>query len=345
VPRGFFLKKKPPRASPVNESGFGRIGERDRGLDRLFATALLDLVLPKDHGAVGNCGVGRKAIETSQCGGDTGGGSGVNCAAAPVEVQRSLGRGGQILGGEAGQSNLAVGGEVCSGPMLTEELAHLGGLEFVEVALERIARLAFGGRGGEGARTVHLATKQTGVQAGDLDARRGDVHGGGCVLKGDGTEDERIGCDGSIELRPGGRSVGRGEAGDESGKHGSWHVSAEDGGLEGAGVQVAEVDGEAGQAGLERGAVEGQVQCSGSLHRAVGEDDRVPELLAGRQVERSLGDLHMVSQVVRAPVGVVQGDGAGQAIGGRGGDCGERAGRRAGNEGWACIRHPGPGGG
>ena len=72
------------------EGDLGRIGKRDRGLNRLSACAALDLILFEREVAAGDFSVGGPTVEASQFRGNEAGGCG-NASMLPLEVQRAFG--------------------------------------------------------------------------------------------------------------------------------------------------------------------------------------------------------------------------------------------------------------
>jgi hypothetical protein len=92
-------------------------------------------------------------------------------------------------------------------------------------------------------------------------------------------------------------------------------MGAEECGLEDSSVELAELELKSGRARLGSVTNGGQGEAGDSLHRTVGEDDRVPVEFARSQMERGLGDFYWVGEVIGLPGSVSQGYGSGEAVG------------------------------
>jgi len=129
-----------------------------------------------------------------------------------------------------------------------------------------------------------------------------------------------------------GRSSRGTKAADQRGEQSAPLLRAEERGLNHGGVERSELKLEARRTGLGSVAGRGQGKAGCSLHRPIGEDNRIPAKLTGGQVERSLGDFDGVDEVIGLPGGIAQGDGSGEAVGRGCGRSVAAAGERSPNE-------------
>ena len=81
----------------------------------------------------------------------------------PIEVERAFRRGSQILLGEAGEVDLAIGRKAATGPVLREQCADRRRVELLELNFEGISGLvAIAAQGVQRAGTMDVPAEQVG---------------------------------------------------------------------------------------------------------------------------------------------------------------------------------------
>ena len=159
-----------------------------------------------------------------------------------------------------------------------------------------------------------MAAQQAGIEAVELSAVAGDAHRGRGLAQRNRTENQRVGLDRALDVRPGWRHSGPQPL--QQGRNQRAPLArAQERCLQQAGVERAKLGFKVGDTGRSA-AIGGQVEAGGSLDRAVAEGDRVPAHSVVLQVERGLRDEQRVDQVIGLPVGVAQGRGSGEVVGG-----------------------------